>query len=335
MDPAVWLQTTTDMAVQVLSLWNLRIPLVVGGLVALWRSRSASERKLLGICAVVLLAYLLLVRNKGPWYAILVAPAGDLLAAVFLHRLWRAIQSGAAPAYLRRVPLVGWLQLAHRAPALGQLARALVMVALVGAAIAPTLSRTVHDPLDDYRDTLGRIRATVRPGSTVMGPSTYWFGLSDEEYFSWEHLVYYRVYAPGSTVGDALRAFEPDYFIVDTYIDKFFRDTPRPSVTALQIVLSRTELDSFLSQRARLAAVIENDTYGQVRIYEIDWSQRPGGLAAGRASGDEVGPAPEPARCSPSRRSAAGSPRSVETGRAGRSASRLGWASAPQLRDIF
>jgi hypothetical protein len=108
-----------------------------------------------------------------------------------------------------------------------------------------------------------------------MGPSTYWFGLNNERYFSWEHLVYYRAYAPGSTLGDALHEFEPDYFIIDTYIDKFFRDTPRPSVTALQLVLSRTEFDSFLSQRGRLAAVIENDTYGRVRIYEIDWSRRP------------------------------------------------------------
>jgi len=275
MDPDVWMQTTLDMVWQFMSLWNLRIPLVVGGVVVLWRSRSASERKLLGICVVLLLAYLFLVRNKGPWYAILVAPAGDLLAAVFLARLWRTIRSGAAAAYLRQAPLVGRFRLPSAALAVGQPARALVVVALIGAAIAPTLSRTIHDPRDDYQDTVDHIRATVRPGSTVMGPSTYWFGLSNERYFSWEHLVYYRAYAPGSTLGDALHEFEPDYFIIDTYIDKFFRDTPRPSVTALQLVLSRTEFDSFLSQRGRLAAVIENDTYGRVRIYEIDWSRRP------------------------------------------------------------
>src|SRR5262245_5166254 len=113
LDPAVWAQTTVDMAVQFVSLWNLRIPFVVGGLVVLWRSRSASERKLLRVCVVLLLAYLLLVRNKGPWYAILVAPAGDLLAAVFLQRLWHALltRGDAITAYLRRTPLVGRLAL--------------------------------------------------------------------------------------------------------------------------------------------------------------------------------------------------------------------------------
>ncbi len=62
-----------------------------------------------------------------------------------------------------------------------------------------------------------------------------------------------------------------DYFVMDTYIEKFFRDSPRPSVNALQVILPKSEMDRFLHDRARLAATVENETYGLVRIYRIDW----------------------------------------------------------------
>jgi hypothetical protein len=275
LDPRVWLQTAIDTAEQLVRQWNLRLPLVAGGLFVLWRSRgrSASDRTLLGICVVLLLAYALLIRNKNPWYAILAAPAGDLLAAVFLARVLRALrrEPGALlPSWLPGSGGAGraalWL--------IGRPAgRALGAAALLIALAVPTLIRAVPNPLDDYDDTLERLRAVVRPGSVVMGPATYWFGLVDETYLSWEHLVYYRRYAPGSTLGDALKEFRPDYFITDTYIERFIRDTPRSSINAQQIVIPRTELERFLAEHGRLVARVENHTYGQVQVYQIDWSR--------------------------------------------------------------
>jgi hypothetical protein len=270
-DLAVWQQAVADMAAVFASYWNLRIPLVLGGLLALWAARGQADRKLLRICVLMLLAYLLLIRNKSGWYVILVAPAGDLLAAVFLERLWRLV-TGMPPTLRRR-----WTSLLDRVvetvwsrPA-GRIARALAVAGLVGGVTLPTLIRMVQSPLDDYETALDQVRAAIRPGSTVMGPATYWFGLTDEEYLSWEHLVYYRKFAPGSTVEDAVRAFNPDYIIVDTYIERFLRDTPRSSINALQITLPKSEMDRFLSERTHLRAMVENDTYGRVRIYEVDW----------------------------------------------------------------
>jgi 4-amino-4-deoxy-L-arabinose transferase-like glycosyltransferase len=264
-DPSVWLQSAIDMAAQFGSLWNVRIPFIVVGAVLLWRSGARSDRRLLAICAVVLVAYFGLIRNKNPWYAVMAAPAGDLLVAVCLERLARARLSDVAA----RLPFFDWKSLSgawHRL-------RWAAVVALVAVMAVPTLVRTVESPMSDYQTTLERIRQTVRPGSSVVGPATYWFGLTDERYVSWEQLVYYRRYAPGSNVTDGMRALEADYFISDPYIEKFFRDTPRPSVNSQQLLLPKSEMDSFLDQRARLAAVVETGTYGAVKIYEIDRSR--------------------------------------------------------------
>ena len=255
-DLAVWRQSVVDMAVQFGSLWNLRLPLIAGGVVVLWRGRrSTSDRRLLVLCVMLLAAYLVLIRNKNPWYAILVSPAGDLLAAAFL--LW--------------VSRFEWRRLM---PALHRSVGVAVFAGLLAAAVVPTLARMVDDPLGNYQTTLDGIRAAVPPGSAVMGPATYWFGLTDERYVSWEQLVYYRRYAPGSTVEDAARAIGVRYFIVDPYIDKFFRDTPRPSVNDQQLLLPRAEVESFLSRRGRLAATIDTPTYGAVRVYALDWGDQ-------------------------------------------------------------
>ncbi|HEV8636017.1 MAG TPA: glycosyltransferase family 39 protein [Chloroflexota bacterium] len=264
-DPAVWLQSAIDMALQFGLLWNVRIPFVLAGAVLLWRSGARSDRRLLAICAVVLVAYFGLIRNKNPWYAVMAAPAGDLLAAVVLERLARTRLSDLAAG----MPFFDWKSLS----AVWQPLRWAAVAALVAVLAVPTLARTVESPLGDYQLTLDRIRQTVRPGSSVVGPATYWFGLTEERYVSWEQLVYYRRYAPGSTVTDGMRALEADYFISDPYIEKFFRDTPRQSVNAQQLLLPKSEVDAFLAQRARLAAVIETDTYGAVKVYQIDRSR--------------------------------------------------------------
>ena len=264
-DPAVWRQSAIDMAVQLGSYWNLRIPFILVGAVLLWRSRERSDRRLLAICAVVLATYFGLIRNKNPWYGIMAAPTGDLLVAVVLERVSRLRLSDLAA----RFPFFNWKALS---PAWRTL-RWAAIAALVAVMAVPTLVRTTGDPLGDYELTLQRIRQAVRPGVSVVGPATYWFGLTGERYVSWEQLIYYRRYAPGSTVTDGMRALRADYFITDPYIEKFFRDDPRPSVNSQQLLLPKHEVESFLAERAHLVAVIETPTYGAVNVYEVEWSR--------------------------------------------------------------
>lgn len=274
-DPDVWLQSVLDMAVQFRTLWNLRVPLVLAGLVLLWRSRSPSDRRLLNLCAVLLLAYLALIRNKNPWYAILAAPAGDLLMAVALARLSRAKWPASLWARLPAAPLRRWLGTARLGlePSRWSAVRTALVLVMLAAAVVPTLTRALGNPMRDYETTLAQVGEVVAPGSVVMGPATYWLGVPDRTYVSWEQLVYYRRYAPGSTVAEAVRAFRPDYFIVDPYIEQFIRDTPRPGANAQQLLLPKTPFEQFLGEHATLAAAARTGTYGNVRIYRIDWER--------------------------------------------------------------
>ncbi len=265
-DYRVWVASVTDMAAQFGSLWNLRIPLVLGGIVLLARSRDPNRRRLLTVCLLLLAGYLGLIRNKNPWYAIMVAPVGDILAAAFI--VW-----AAGP---------GWKWLGARARAVfgvpagpmwrGPL-RFLVLGGLLLVLTVPTLTRMVSNPLADYRLVAGRLRELVGPGDVVMGPATYWLGIPETRYISWEQLVYYRRFRGGSP-GDAMTAFGVKYFIVDTYIDKFITDTPRESVNAQQLTISRSELEGFLARHATVAARIETRTYGVTTVYRVGRSDR-------------------------------------------------------------
>lgn len=253
-DPRVWVQSLVDMGLQFGSLWNLRIPLVFGGAVLLARSRNPDHRRLLLVCLLLLFAYLGLIRNKNPWYAIMAAPAGDMLAAAFIDRLLGSARSQAALKKLgfRRT---GWVKAA--------LLGGLLLVLAV-----PTLTRMVSNPLEDYRLVIAELRRTVPAGGVVMGPATYWLGLPDTRYISWEQLVYYRRFKAAGP-GEAIAALGVEYFIIDTYISKFITDVPRDSVNAQQLTVSRSELMGFLARHATVVARVETGTYGVTTVYRI------------------------------------------------------------------
>jgi hypothetical protein len=116
-----------------------------------------------------------------------------------------------------------------------------------------------------------RIKQTVRPEDTIMGPQTYWFGLYDHDYYSWEQLVYYRRYLPDSTLEDALREFRPDILIIDQGMEYYISDTVLKSTHSEARRLPRTEMESFLSRYAELIAVLGEDDDHKVQVYRIEW----------------------------------------------------------------
>jgi hypothetical protein len=122
-----------------------------------------------------------------------------------------------------------------------------------------------------YRDAQSRINRVIEPHDSIMGSQTYWLGLHDHTYYSWEQLVYFQRYKPGSTLEDALREFEPDIFILDRHLDNFVFDGESRSVYLRSLKLPRQELETFLSSHAELIASFENEAYGQVRVFRIAW----------------------------------------------------------------
>jgi len=121
-----------------------------------------------------------------------------------------------------------------------------------------------------------------------MGPQTYWFALPDHPYYSWEQIVYYRRYNPGSTLEDSIRALHPDYLIIDRFMEGAVKEDKELLAQRIPFLyVPKEELDKFLASRARLVKAIETPTFGNVRVYRIEWSgsggiirERPVGTAA-------------------------------------------------------
>jgi hypothetical protein len=217
---------------------------------AISRVRSSEERQLVLLFCILVLAFLAVSRHKSFYYAILISPATDLLLAGFLAKLsWSVF--GASRWATRRT---------------------LLLLGLLGASIISTLALIRNNPMDGYQLTLQRISRAVSAQSSVMGSQTYWFALPEHEYYSWQQLVYYRRYAPGSTLEDAFRDLRPDFLIIDRHMELFIAEERASLPNYFQFLsLPKADLERFLDQRANLVTNIETDTFGNVRVYKINW----------------------------------------------------------------
>ena len=248
-DLSVLAQSVEDMGRLLLPMYHVLIPVVVGAVFILCRQRSESARTLVTLIGVLLAASILLIRNKGHYYAILFTPAIDLVVASLACEVGRHPWHGSPVDYISRIVVWGGC--------------------LAGVLLNLTLLR--YNFVRIYQTVQSRINQVVRPGESIMAPQTYWFGLYDHTYYSWEELVYYRRYAPGSTVEDALREFRPDVMIIDESWDCFISDQPGDSPYLQHLRLSRTEMETFLERQADLVVEFDGAAYGQVRVYRIAW----------------------------------------------------------------
>lgn len=224
--------------------------LLFGAAVALWRRRLVAESRGPAIFIGLVVAFLALLRNKLPYYDILLFPACDLLVAIALTRL----------------PWNGWSR------SVWGYGRTVLVLAPLMALILGSMLPMRNDPMDDYRVALERINEVVPLGKSIMGSQTYWFGRPDQRYFSWEQLVYYRRYAADSSLEDAVAALHPDFFIVDTHMEQFIReDTSWMTNYSQSLYVSKPELDDFLARHGHLVFTLQTTTFGRMRVYEIDW----------------------------------------------------------------
>lgn len=230
-------------------LWSVAV-VVAATFVVLWSVRSPSPVRHvpLFMAGVLLGAFALLVRNKLGYYTIHVTPAFDLVIALFLGRLAGMSDSRS------RERLAGVLT-----------------VACLGVTMGLNVSTLRSDGSRVFADVLTRVVSVVEPRDVVMGTQTYWLGLSDHRYYSWEQLVYYKRHAPTSTLQDGLREFRPDIFILDGHLEQFLQDTPDTRLYSGHLDISRQELLRVLSGQARLVTDFEGGVYGRVRVYRIRW----------------------------------------------------------------
>jgi hypothetical protein len=228
----------------------LAIPAIICLTLLVYFRRSITYRNLLIIVMILLLAFIVLVRTKLRYYMILVSPATDLLIVALVIQLMSGRK--ATPKWSARCIVI--------------------IFGFILASIAINLSILRIDTDPDYRLMQERVSAVIEPGSTVMGPQTYWFGLTEHHYLSWQQLVYHQRHAPGSTLRDAFSTLRPDYLIVDGHLETFVIDD-LSSVTNYVRFLSipRQDLDAVLSVHGDLVSTIQAEYFGDIHIYRLHW----------------------------------------------------------------
>jgi hypothetical protein len=247
LDPRVILDSVLDTFPTVA--YHVLIPFIAWSVVALARRHGEADRKLLVLNVALFVAVAALIRNKWFYYAILSSPAIDLLIAAWLLKEMEQPWRGRLRDFARRSLVLG----------------------TCATAIIVNLSVLRTDSRGAYQEARRTVSQAIQPGESVMGSQTYWFGLHDHVYYSWENLVYYQRYAPGSTLEDAFRELQPDILIIDRHFDRAIHDDPGGSLYSRHLRVPRSELEALLSRRAALVTVFDVDLYGPIRIYRFRW----------------------------------------------------------------
>ena len=131
-------------------------------------------------------------------------------------------------------------------------------------------------PPGDMEKVALRIARLAPQGSTLMGPQTYWFGLSDQRFLSWEWVSYRQRFGGAASFADAMQAFHPDILIIDDHLRNFIQSGepgPPGSVSSfwLERWWSKRDLEALLSARGQLLDTITTRAYGPVEVYALTW----------------------------------------------------------------
>jgi hypothetical protein len=220
---------------------------IAAGLIIALASSEYRLRRAGIMAAVTVLGFAILVRNRNFMYLIEITPALDICAAAALADVWKRA---------RRRP--EWL---------------VAGAAFATVVVVHTLARNVQLLYPNRSAAFARVEqrigASIRPGDTIIGSQTYWFGLAAHQYYSWEQLVYLRRYRPGTSATQALASLRPTVLIRDAHWDQFILDEPGPSLYQRLLRVPKTELETWLSAHAVLVDDFDGEGYGRVRVYRL------------------------------------------------------------------
>lgn len=199
---------------------------------------------LLGFCA-------LLMRIKHSYYGIIVVPALILAAGNYLLKTFKPWPPGKGNP-------VGYLN----------------RIAWVLVLIAPLHMVLFVKPNSDqlYQPIKERIVQSIRPGDVIMGPQTYWFGLHEHQYYSWETIIYYQRYAQGSTFADVMNEFHPDIFILDGHTNYFINYSEnRNDLYSIYLHVPLQDVETFMTSNATRVDAFSTSLFGMIELYRINW----------------------------------------------------------------
>lgn len=238
------------------TLWmtgNLVLPVLLLCLFTLARRSSASDKRLIGIFLCLLLSLTALVLNKPEHYAIIVAPIVWLAMGATVDMLLGQLRQRTRLAYIPAVLLGSFL--------------------VVGA--ISTLSSMAPDPTEDFDATLTTITQALPPDSKPVGLPTWWFARPEAQYINWSSLWTYRALKPDRSLAEAIGDLGATHLILDQRLEEIIDVVPRYPYLDVShidpgIYGTSEDVNSFITNCTRLLTQVSTQTFGAVRIYEIE-----------------------------------------------------------------
>jgi hypothetical protein len=221
----------------------------------IWQSRRRDSFVPVVMMLSGLAAFVLLVGQKGSYYAIYLAPLCDGVVAIALAQMASVV--GREGFWWRY-------------------AKALMIVISVISVLAMVSIAVMSPPPGDMEKVALRIARLAPPGSTLVGPQTYWFGLSDHRFLSWEWVSYRHRLGGAASFADAMQTLHPDILIIDDNLHIQSGEPGAPgSVSSfwLERWWSKRDLEALLSARGQLLDTISTRAYGLVEVYALTWRE--------------------------------------------------------------
>lgn len=231
--------------------WFALLGLAVALGIALWRERPLRNSRIFAAATVLVVQFVLfalLLKPKNYSYIIALWPLAILLLAWVWTWLWDRSSSRRArlalALFLGFILLEGGQRIAHRS-----------------VAARETTS---------YSEFASKVAAYIPRGSRVLGLQHYWLGLRQYPYRTWlfpANLAYPGYYHQKFSLDQALELVNPEVVLIDRYMSAYFEaiaDPRHPRHSQL------AEFNTFmLRRRARLVGIVEDATYGSMRIYHL------------------------------------------------------------------
>lgn len=223
--------------------------LLVWQVIVLLKRKSSSDITLYSLTFTLLLGFSLLIRNKFSYYFIYISPILYLVLASFLDDF---IQRPLNKSFWSRMNFI------------------VVWTAIFSMTTLILLPNSTNQ-YTEYKVAQKRLNESINPEDVVMGSQTYWLGLTEYEYLSWENLTYHQYLDPDSSLEDRFQYYQPDIFIIDGHNSQFITDNPERLPYAGRVSISLTELNMYLDINAKLIDEFQSEGYGLIQIYRINY----------------------------------------------------------------
>jgi len=226
------------------------LPLIIWRGMRIKNNDIEKNKKILVISAALIISMVLLINNRNYYYLILISPMVDVLLAsllIYIVPIKKTSNNHNLISIILSITLIFF----HLLIPMNYLSR-----------------QNYQCTLDSVSD---KLQAVIINREKIIGPQTYWFKFYDHEYYSWEQLVYYRRYKPGSNLNYAFREIQPDILIIDGHLQRYIYNELTYNAYQDSLHLPEGELKIFLTENSDLISDFQNDCYGNIQVYRFNW----------------------------------------------------------------